>query len=211
LYSSDISSETGAGEQLTDSFVIMAYAMLVPVVIFFALPLAVIGAFVAVAGHGHATNVITGLTVSLQAAVLPVAVIAAGICIAYSVDGGPFGVALAAAAMLSMAGIVVAAAILTPIGLVYLVMVILFRSLLVPVVILFGLPPAPIGAFVAVALTGRALDLSALIGMPVLIDIVVTNASVLLDLVQRPRHSAAGAAPCIGHVAWLPVLRALFL
>jgi Na+/H+-translocating membrane pyrophosphatase len=109
-------SETGAGTQVTDSFVIMAYAMLVPVVIFFALPLAVIGAFVAVAGHGHATNVITGLTVSLQAAVLLVAVIAAGICIAYSVDGGPFGVALAAAAMLSMAGIVVAAAILTPIG-----------------------------------------------------------------------------------------------
>ena len=116
MYSSDVSSETGAGTQLTDSFVIMAYAMLVPVAIFFALPLAVIGAFVAVAGHGHATNVITGLTVSLQAAVLPVAVIAAGICIAYSVDGGPFGVALAAAAMLSMAGIVVAAAILTPIG-----------------------------------------------------------------------------------------------
>ena len=94
----------------------MAYAMLVPVVIFFALPLAVIGAFVSLAVIGHATNIITGLAVSLQAAVLPVAVIAAGICIAYSVDGGPFGVALAAAAMLSMAGIVVAAAILTPIG-----------------------------------------------------------------------------------------------
>jgi K(+)-stimulated pyrophosphate-energized sodium pump len=57
---------------------------------------------------GHATNIITGLAVSLQATALPVAVIAAGIWIAYSVGGGLYGVALAAAAMLSMAGIVVA-------------------------------------------------------------------------------------------------------
>jgi Na+/H+-translocating membrane pyrophosphatase len=45
-----------------------------------------------------------------------VAVTAAGIWIVYSVGRGLFGVALAAVAMLSMAGIVVAAAILTPIG-----------------------------------------------------------------------------------------------
>jgi hypothetical protein len=74
------------------------------------------GAFVVVAVTGHATDIITGLAVSLQATALPITVIAVGMCIAYSVDGGPFGVALAAAAMLSMAGIVVAAAILTPIG-----------------------------------------------------------------------------------------------
>ena len=57
---------------------------------------------------GHATNIITGLAVSLQSTALPVAVIAAGIWIAYSVGGGLYGVALAAAAMLSLAGIVVA-------------------------------------------------------------------------------------------------------
>jgi Na+/H+-translocating membrane pyrophosphatase len=44
--------------------------------------LAIIGSFVALAVIGHATNIITGLAVSLQAAALPVAVIAAGICIA---------------------------------------------------------------------------------------------------------------------------------
>ena len=55
----------------------------------------------------------------------------------------------------------------------------------------FALPLAVVGVFVALALSGRELDLSALIGLPMLIDTVVTNAIVLLDLVQRPRHSAA--------------------
>src|SRR5215831_1098154 len=50
------------------------------------------------------------------------------------------------------------------IGLVYLIMVILFRSLLVPFVILFSLPLAVIGALVGLAVTGRQLDMSALIG-----------------------------------------------
>ena len=57
---------------------------------------------------GHATNIISGLAISLQATALPVAVIGAGIWIAYSVGGGLYGVALAAVAMLSMAGIIVA-------------------------------------------------------------------------------------------------------
>jgi HAE1 family hydrophobic/amphiphilic exporter-1 len=76
-------------------------------------------------------------------------------------------------------------AMLVAIGLVYLIMVILFRSLLVPVVILCALPLAVIGAFIALAVTGRELDLSALIGLLMLIGIVVTNAIVLLDLVQH--------------------------
>jgi Na+/H+-translocating membrane pyrophosphatase len=83
----------------------------VGVVILHAL-LAIIGAFVALAVTGHATNIITSLVISLQAAVLPVAVIAAGMWIAYSAGDGLYGAALAAvaiaAAMLTMAGIMVA-------------------------------------------------------------------------------------------------------
>jgi Na+/H+-translocating membrane pyrophosphatase len=96
--------------------VILFGSLLVPLVIFLALPLAVIDSSVTFAVTGRATNIITGLAISLQAAALPVAVIAAGIWFAYCVGGGLYGVALAAVAMLSMAGIVVAAAILTPIG-----------------------------------------------------------------------------------------------
>jgi Na+/H+-translocating membrane pyrophosphatase len=68
--------------------VILCGSLLVPVVILYTLPLAVIGAFVALAVIGHATNIITGPAVSLQATALPVAVIAAGMWIAYSVGGG---------------------------------------------------------------------------------------------------------------------------
>jgi AcrB/AcrD/AcrF family/Inorganic H+ pyrophosphatase len=65
------------------------------------------------------------------------------------------------------------------------VMVILFRSLLVPIMILCTLPLAIVGAFVALTLTGRALDLSALIGLLTLMGIVVTNAIVLCQLAHR--------------------------
>ncbi len=70
---------------------------------------------------------------------------------------------------------------------VYLAMVLAFNSLITPFIILFSLPLATIGAFPALLLTGRPLGVSALIGFLMLIGIVVTNAIVLLDLVERLR------------------------
>jgi HAE1 family hydrophobic/amphiphilic exporter-1 len=72
---------------------------------------------------------------------------------------------------------------LVTIGLVYMIMVILFGSVLVPMVIVFALPLALIGAFVALAVTGRVPDLCALIGLLMLLAIVVTNAIVLVAVV----------------------------
>jgi K(+)-stimulated pyrophosphate-energized sodium pump len=56
---------------------------------------------------GHGTNVIQGLAISMKATALPLITIVAGILITYNF-GGLYGIAVAAMAMLSMTGIIVA-------------------------------------------------------------------------------------------------------
>jgi HAE1 family hydrophobic/amphiphilic exporter-1 len=72
--------------------------------------------------------------------------------------------------------------------LVYTIMTLLFGSWLDPLVILFSLPLAVIGAIVALVITGSALSISSLIGMLMLVGIVVTNAIVMLEYVILLQH-----------------------
>jgi HAE1 family hydrophobic/amphiphilic exporter-1 len=80
-----------------------------------------------------------------------------------------------------------ALALLAAIGLVYLIMVATFRSLLKPLVLLVAIPFAATGAIIALVVTNTSLSLPGLIGILMLTGIVVTNAIVLLDLIEQYR------------------------
>jgi HAE1 family hydrophobic/amphiphilic exporter-1 len=93
--------------------------------------------------------------------------------------------------------------------LVYLMLVLAFNSLITPFVLLFSLPLATIGAFPALLLTDRPIGVSALIGFLMLIGIVVTNAIVLLDLVERLRSEGVPLREALirgGHTRVRPIL-----
>lgn len=92
---------------------------------------------------------------------------------------------------------------------VYVMMVFAFNSFVTPFVILFSLPLATIGAFPALFLTGRPIGVSALIGFLMLIGIVVTNAIVLLDLVERLRREGLSTREALvegGKIRVRPIL-----
>jgi HAE1 family hydrophobic/amphiphilic exporter-1 len=78
-------------------------------------------------------------------------------------------------------------ALLAAIAIVFLIMVATFRSLVQPLILLVSIPFAATGAIGLLLLTGTALGLPALIGMLMLVGIVVTNAIVLIDLVNQYR------------------------
>ncbi|QZY50759.1 efflux RND transporter permease subunit [Leucobacter tenebrionis] len=91
------------------------------------------------------------------------------------------------------------AAMLAAIMLVLLVMVATFRSFRGPLVLLISIPFAATGAILGLLLTNTPLGLPALIGLLMLIGIVVTNAIVLMDLVNRLRAAGASLEEAVEH------------
>ncbi|GHO59911.1 efflux RND transporter permease subunit [Ktedonobacter robiniae] len=88
-------------------------------------------------------------------------------------------------------------ALLIAILLVYVVMVATFRSLLQPLLLLVSIPLAGTGSVALLLITHTALGLPALIGLLMLIGIVVTNAIVLLDLVNQYRKKGLDARTAV--------------
>jgi multidrug efflux pump len=64
---------------------------------------------------------------------------------------------------------------------VYIVLGILYESLIHPLTILSTLPPASVGAILALILTGTELDVMSIIGIVLLIGIVKKNAIMMID------------------------------
>jgi HAE1 family hydrophobic/amphiphilic exporter-1 len=79
-------------------------------------------------------------------------------------------------------------ALLAAVAIVYLVMVATFSSLVQPLILLISIPFAATGALGLLLLTDTPLGVPALIGMLLLVGVVVTNAIVLIDLINQYRN-----------------------
>lgn len=86
-------------------------------------------------------------------------------------------------------------ALLAAIAIVYVVMVATFKSLIQPLLLLVSVPFAATGAIALLLVTRVPLGLASLIGLLMLIGIVVTNAIVLVDLINQARRGVRGLPP----------------
>lgn len=92
-------------------------------------------------------------------------------------------------------------ALLAAILIVYIVMVATFRSLLQPLLLLVSVPFAATGAILLQVVTGIPLGVASLVGVLMLIGIVVTNAIVLIDLVNQYRDRGMTVRDALLHGA----------
>jgi HAE1 family hydrophobic/amphiphilic exporter-1 len=78
-------------------------------------------------------------------------------------------------------------ALLAAIAIVFIVMVATFSSLIQPLILLISIPFAATGALGLLLATDTPLGVPSLIGMLLLVGVVVTNAIVLIDLINQYR------------------------
>jgi HAE1 family hydrophobic/amphiphilic exporter-1 len=80
-------------------------------------------------------------------------------------------------------------AIIAAIVIAFLIVAFMMRSLINPLIIMVSLPLASIGAVLALLISGHTVGVSAMMGVLMLVGIVLTNAIVLMALVEQLRKS----------------------
>ncbi|WP_301129896.1 efflux RND transporter permease subunit, partial [Streptomyces cacaoi] len=88
-------------------------------------------------------------------------------------------------------------AMLAAIAVVFMLLVATFRSLIQPLILLVSIPFAATGALGLLVATGTPMGVPAMIGMLMLIGIVVTNAIVLIDLINQYRGQGYGVIEAV--------------
>lgn len=88
-------------------------------------------------------------------------------------------------------------AMLAAIAIVFMLLVATFRSLIQPLILLVSIPFAATGAIGLLIATGTPMGVPAMIGMLMLIGIVVTNAIVLIDLINQYRKQGYGTVEAV--------------
>ena len=76
--------------------------------------------------------------------------------------------------------------------LVYLIMVALYESVLYPFVVMFSIPVALIGAFLALALTMESLTIFAIVGLIMLMGLVAKNGILIVDFTNHLKEQGYG-------------------
>jgi HAE1 family hydrophobic/amphiphilic exporter-1 len=94
-----------------------------------------------------------------------------------------------------------AVALLVSVLLVYMVMASQFESLRQPFIIIFSVPLAGIGVVLMFSLTRSKLDVTAMVGVIMLVGIVVNNAIVMLDAANQFRLKGLGRREAIAQAA----------
>ncbi|MFD7276216.1 efflux RND transporter permease subunit [Streptomyces sp. NPDC059862] len=88
-------------------------------------------------------------------------------------------------------------AMLAAIAIVFMLLVATFRSLAQPLILLVSIPFAATGAIGLLVATDTPMGVPAMIGMLMLIGIVVTNAIVLIDLINQYRRQGYGVVEAV--------------
>ena len=100
-------------------------------------------------------------------------------------------------------------AMILAIFLVYLVMAATFESFIHPLIVLFAVPLAVIGVVLGLLVTGTDVSVMVLIGVILLVGVVVNNAIVLIDAVNRLRRAGLEKTDAViraGHIRLRPIL-----
>lgn len=100
-------------------------------------------------------------------------------------------------------------ALLAAITLVYLILVALYNSFVYPFVVLFSIPLAMIGAFLALALTNNSLNIFTILGLIMLIGLVAKNAIILVDFTNQRKAEGASTFQALidaNHARLRPIL-----
>ncbi len=87
-------------------------------------------------------------------------------------------------------------AMLAGIGLIFAVLVLLFKSFFKPMTILAALPLSLAGAFLALLIAGSELDLSALIGLLMLMGLAAKNSILLVEFAIEQENAGVVAEGC---------------
>jgi len=93
--------------------------------------------------------------------------------------------------------------------LVYLVMAATFESFIHPLIVLFTIPLALVGVVAGLLITGTTITVIVLIGTIMLVGIVVNNAIVLIDAINRLRRAGLDKAEAVvraGHIRLRPIM-----